>query len=418
MFQEEPLFFQETSICGCKSGALLTEHVTISMKLALSRASHKDQNLISELSSGANEFVSFQSTAVQDGFWSTDVVIEMITVAAISAVDICRLYRNNSVTYDDYYSPIRISYLVFDALSRIPLNAHGIVETKSILASNDSVTEDINSSRVGVAIFTTASAMNHSCKPNCIVRYKRCTARSPLKYVLEIVTTESIAINDECTISYGPIWGYHRFLFRQRVLQSQYLFSCRCRECRYEIKGMVESYDENNEVKSSTGKALSSLITEIREEVTRLKSLLTFSTTNNDKIVALLNKAYVFFAQVTQKNKSGAILEKLRELTMIHCEFYDYCAFNLAEKMKFDEAAEYVRHCIDMFVRNQVYSDSDVPIARERVKLAQLYFSSSKYREAFQVAKVAHKRLTETVPDDDPDILSCVSILRDSSIQL
>ena len=420
LFQEEPLLVQETFPCGCNIGALLAEHVTMSINIALYRAANDGRNLIYELSSGSNEFVSFESTVIQDGCWSCDTIIEMITVAVISAVDICRQYPKISEMKDENKILVNIASLIFDALSRLPQNSHGIVVTKSSLSASNSLTEDVSNQRVGIAIFTKASSMNHSCKPNCIVRYKYAgysTDETSTKYVLEIIATESITFSDECTISYGPVWGYHRFSFRQQVLKSQYIFNCRCHQCNFEINEMHGNTEFNSGelllLTNSANKYLALLIDNIREEVKRLKSHLSI---NSDKINGLLKSAYAALAQL--KNKSCVIQEISRELTIVHCEYYDYCAYTLTESMRFDEAAEYILQCIGMLVKNQVYSDSDIPISRERVKLAQLYFSSYKYRKAFDMANLVHNRLKDTVADDDPDVLSCISILRASAFQL
>ena len=153
------------------------------------------------------------------------------------------------------------------------------------------VEEEIIQERAGFGLFLCASAVNHSCAPNCTVRFEFDSSsnltntvtdhvkskkknkmdtmdgntRTPwermrdknneeIKYNLkqienvrlELVCTQSVAKNSQCFISYGPLASRQAKKARKVLLKDQYLFECSCSACIC-IEKMKNAYSENDE---------------------------------------------------------------------------------------------------------------------------------------------------------------------------
>ena len=135
--------------------------------------------------------------------------------------------------------------------------------------------EEIIQERAGFGLFLCASAINHSCAPNCTVRFefnsssnltntvsdhvkskkknivmKDGNTRTPreritdinneelknnLKQIenvrLELVCTQSVSKNSQCFLSYGPLASRQARKARKEFLEEQYLFECSCCAC-------------------------------------------------------------------------------------------------------------------------------------------------------------------------------------------
>lgn len=97
-----------------------------------------------------------------------------------------------------------------------------------------------------------------------------------------------------------------------------------------------------------------------------------------------------------------------RELVSLECICIDLYSRVLAEQGDFAAAAGHVTHAIARLVECGIHDDRDVSIARERVKLATLLFSSGKMPECMAVAKDALECLQVCVSSSDPDLLELV----------
>ncbi|KAA6416709.1 MAG: hypothetical protein FRX49_13320 [Trebouxia sp. A1-2] len=80
------------------------------------------------------------------------------------------------------------------------------------------------SDRIALAVYPTASLMNHSCQPNIAVCFNGCelTARA----------TESVQAGEPLLHCYGAQTGALITPLRQQQLQEQYHFVCGCRACQ------------------------------------------------------------------------------------------------------------------------------------------------------------------------------------------
>lgn len=191
---------------------------------------------------------------------------------------------------------------LLQVLCRLPHNTHAIsrVLSNSYYSSSQTSggqstsTSEVQQVRLGYAVFLSASAINHSCRPNASIRYSTLAAATTsvlsttvftssaqsrdtqlnthadpvLLYLqnirIEIVSTQSIprysaahttsaataaaAAAGDCTIgtgevvvSYGPLQGRHGVDVRQKVLHKQYLFSCTCGACTEDLQNLASS---------------------------------------------------------------------------------------------------------------------------------------------------------------------------------
>lgn len=79
--------------------------------------------------------------------------------------------------------------------------------------------------KIGCALFTTFSLINHSCSPN-VISFHFTGNRLYLKTLREIEPGEQI------NISYGCNWQWHTVQERHEFLNKYYFFNCECKSCQ------------------------------------------------------------------------------------------------------------------------------------------------------------------------------------------
>jgi hypothetical protein len=154
------------------------------------------------------------------------------------------------------------SFELFQICARLPQNTHAISRVKMV--EHVGHASEIIQERAGFGLFLTGSAVNHSCVPNCSVRFHFSKAikkdiydfnnrdeinknknknknnieiknKNMMKILenvrLEVVSTRIIPGETECCISYGPLKGKHNTQTRRKLLEKQYLFTCNCPAC-------------------------------------------------------------------------------------------------------------------------------------------------------------------------------------------
>ncbi|CAJ1955948.1 unnamed protein product [Cylindrotheca closterium] len=80
---------------------------------------------------------------------------------------------------------------------------------------------------IASAVYPLGALLNHSCRPNCILRYSYNNKKAPP--VLEIVASRCIQKGEELTHSYVELVKPQRV--RKERLQSNYGFECHCHRC-------------------------------------------------------------------------------------------------------------------------------------------------------------------------------------------
>jgi SET domain len=169
------------------------------------------------------------------------------------------------------------SFELFQICARLPQNTHAISRVKMVEHTGDA--REIIQERAGFGLFLAGSAVNHSCVPNCSVRFhfnevikeeiyefndrdetnknnNKIKNKNIMKILenvrLEIVSTRIIPEKTECCISYGPLKGKHNTQTRKNLLEKQYLFSCNCPACSDSI------CEEENKVQEKSCKIIAS----------------------------------------------------------------------------------------------------------------------------------------------------------------
>lgn len=282
LLQESPMAVVLLSPCQCQSGPLLVEHITLAWTMALQCFYSKQylnlnqndkqylaslsepsfmqlyrlQNIIDVFQSGLGDNVlaeiSFDENART--CWSFETQVTMAVVSVL-----CCMFTKSILPSG---SQLQMSpNLIFQLLSRLPQNIHAVYSVVATSTGQDDPSPIIEQQRIGFALYEIASSINHSCSPNCTLRYHftiddstndssntniaTILKQQPLKVLnnaqIEIIPITSIAANEEMTISYGPTSGKHPYIARKECLESQYLFTCRCAACQLDMT----TYSEN-----------------------------------------------------------------------------------------------------------------------------------------------------------------------------
>jgi hypothetical protein len=284
------------SRCGCGDQNILVEHLDIAKTIFESRNQNlnKFQYFMRNLCTGM--VFSASATEVGNYFLIEDEPVIFTALEnpvcswnfhKICLMAVCSVLFTMKILDSDVPVPnseiiYRDSVLFFNVLLRLPLNVHGISE---VVENSCGLVE---SCRLGYAVYLIGSAINHSCQPNCIVRYSRLKPNSTISSVadllktrLEVISLRKMAREEEVTISYGPIASRNDFKFRQRMLIDQYLFRCRCTVCTKEICsnesliGGKNTRYETSETKHETLKILCQEISNVEEGLVEINICLT-----------------------------------------------------------------------------------------------------------------------------------------------
>ncbi|KAI0513760.1 hypothetical protein KFK09_009790 [Dendrobium nobile] len=120
-------------------------------------------------------------------------------------------------------------------ISQIKVNSMAVVHMKSsdepdlskkssdLSAIGNAFTSTVEQVRVGQAIYSRGSLFNHSCKPNVHAYF--------LSRTLHLRCTEHVQAWYPLELSYGPQIGELDHQERQKMLEDQYFFKCRCIAC-------------------------------------------------------------------------------------------------------------------------------------------------------------------------------------------
>jgi hypothetical protein len=287
------------SRCGCGDKNILVEHLDIAKTIFESRNQNlnKFQYFMRNLCTGMlfsasttevgnlllieDEPVIFTTSENPVCSWNFHKICLMAVYSVLFSMKILDSdvpVPNSEIIYRD-------SVLFFNILLRLPLNVHGI---SAVVENSCGLVE---SCRLGYAVYLIGSAINHSCQPNCIVRYNATSRLKPnstissvadlLKTRLEVISLRKMVREEEITISYGPIASRNDFKFRQQMLIDQYLFRCRCSVCTKEIcsneslKGGKNIRYETNETRHETLKILCQEISDLEEQLVEINICLT-----------------------------------------------------------------------------------------------------------------------------------------------
>ena len=134
---------------------------------------------------------------------SAQVLTELTLLSTLAAF-CCRQHKHHQPSASD----------ILTALLQIQINGLAVVPVQHTDAKD----------RIALALYPTASLMNHSCHPNVALAFDGAllTARA----------VEPLQSGDTVLHCYGPQKGLLITPLRQQQLQEQYHFLCQCRACK------------------------------------------------------------------------------------------------------------------------------------------------------------------------------------------
>ncbi|XP_068988865.1 SET and MYND domain-containing protein 4-like isoform X3 [Bombus flavifrons] len=114
-----------------------------------------------------------------------------------------------------------VSSLLLRYILQLIANGHAITKSNTLLSKNDSSMkqQDI----IATGIYPSASMMNHSCDPNIINIF--------VGQYLIVRASRDIGQSEEIFNCYGPHYRHMTTEDRQKILKSQYCFTCKCKAC-------------------------------------------------------------------------------------------------------------------------------------------------------------------------------------------
>jgi hypothetical protein len=378
---------------------------------------------------------------------------------------------------------IKNSYELFQLLMKLPINTHAITQVvqhddRGCGSTNSSNSMIVTTKVIGYAIFLTASAINHSCSPNAVVKYcgesvstlidssteqsaRRIDSNVVRNLELQIIVSESaVRYGEEITISYGVLARKDPLVMRQEVLEKQYLFQCHCSACAAEFmekerlvqeqKGKLKKdmakvrgryIDVNTEnVKEYCRKmhqyrseleilnvAFTEILSQCKEEVD-MNPLERFHSQNIepfqrklDSLRDILSSPLEIFWQIVMKSNTSMHSKEeqlseidgdiCKEYAQLYCTLLDMSAHLEGTRGQFVIAAEKVALAIRIFVQARIYSENDIVIGRERVKLAGLLFNAGEIKSCHDIIQSAMDSLIICANDQDPDVIQAKQLL-------
>ncbi|DBA96455.1 TPA: hypothetical protein ACH3X1_015345 [Trebouxia sp. C0004] len=191
--QRDPFHTAKGSECGMPWSLLLPADVVLATRMAV--------KLSQDTSSCAQHIQTLQTHLQQT---SLPVLTELSLLATLAAI-CCR--RQGRGTHPSAGS-------ILKALLQIYINGLAVVPQQHTDATD----------RIALAVYPTASLMNHSCQPNVAVCFDGCklTARA----------IESVQAGEPLLHCYGAQKGALITPLRRQQLQEQYHFVCGCRACQ------------------------------------------------------------------------------------------------------------------------------------------------------------------------------------------
>ncbi|KAJ3414258.1 SET and MYND domain-containing protein 4 [Chytridiales sp. JEL 0842] len=226
--------------------------------------------------------------------------------------------------------------------------------------------------RLGTALYTNVSLINHSCVPNSVVEFSgneiTLKATSPLKKEAEL------------TISYGPTAARMSCALRKQTTKQKWYFECSCAAC---------VSDGSNDLQSRYMKAFkcSNAICSFPIIETDAKCPKCGSATGmQSKIPALYQQSTLMLETLAASPPQAAlvILQSVLSVRRKIChplshamaEVLDQIAYNNAQLGDFDTAAQNLQQTIPII--ETIFGERSIELARELFKLSTLLFNTKR----------------------------------------
>lgn len=494
--RESPACAVVKSSCTCHEHVILNEYITlawgIAMLIGIDEMSSKPDKSQQEY----QHWQAFQSSPlsrhqrqvfrhIMDNFQSglgvnvlraregdevhsTEWSLEVQTFISVAA-SLCYLYTwheyssKSAQTAKDSIDSIPLSSsLMFNIIARIPANTHAVFHMHRSMNGREEIIEQ---RKLGFALFCNASAVNHSCDPNSIVRYNtkengEKDDKQPLcieslaSTTIEVVLLKSVGINSEICISYGPIHGKHSYNVRQEILRNQYLFQCLCHSCQSELslqtipaKGSDKVNDRMDTInKDARIREVTDMCEQLQQYHLKIEKIniqvtdllsgpvgnATIDQFHGSRMAPLRDELEVFklryFELPVGINASRKISsdkeghhrsrdlaidrEVYHEFSGLYTIYLDLEARVLSSLGRYSLAAENVVLATSLLVASGKYGEGDIAIQREYIKLGQLHFSAGEMRKAEIIIQKAISSMRNIVHPEDPDYQEGLNILR------
>ena len=198
-----------------------------------------------ERSCSTEDAITAASKGLHSGEWSVEQRAFFATISVLTTL-ISLSYSSNKA---DNLQLENAALQFFNILCRLPTNTHCIsmvVDTDSHIEGN---TIQVEQQKIAYALFPLASAVNHSCAPNCMLKFEATEpshSNNPISLAsisslrLHLVPSKDIPnAREELTLSYGPLATSMSLFARQACLQKQYLFDCKCSSCEFEARRIL-----------------------------------------------------------------------------------------------------------------------------------------------------------------------------------
>ena len=402
VLREQPQYLVPSYTCACPATCnMLAEHVEMAWAIHCrewSAGAEQVRATSDVLISGCRGTYS-PDPAFTSNQWPLHTILIMITASFLCVS-----------TFTTSADPMEHRCLsLLDVLSMLPQNAHA-VDDISISVSKDpsGVCDTLTQRRVAIAIFFQASAMNHSCNPNCSLKYTKVKSNydnaETCRYELELVAIRDINTGEELTVSYGVVSGRYSFRRRRETLAAQYLFLCRCVTCLQ--AELEDKMIDRSTLNLSHHIMLSKMIVDAKAA---MKTHFINEESKSTDVEKKLHRLKSYYEEVAETKSIDSEYWNC-EIVQLECKYLDSCAKVLATSGSYSAAAVAVRKAVDLMLNHGIYTARDVAIGREFVKLSELCNAAGEELDAQRNALRAFYCLNGFVCDDDPDLLSLLNI--------
>lgn len=223
--------------------------------------------------------------------------------------------------------------LLLEILSRLPLNTHAVstvIASAETNTTTTTTTSTVEKKCLGLAVFLQASAINHSCNANAIVKYSLPSLANSVRMSLEeesaiflkelrivVLANQSIARDEEISICYGPRASKHSYQTRQKLLRQQYLFECTCQACRDDFQRI--------QTQTAVEKAQQQLESQTAQDIIRRQFVnvpvedikaLCRSLEDVKQVLEMINVTFSEVLNITRKSTSVSLLQEFEAVKL------------------------------------------------------------------------------------------------------
>ncbi|KAI9326561.1 hypothetical protein DFJ73DRAFT_151103 [Zopfochytrium polystomum] len=225
---------------------------------------------------------------------------------------------------------------------------------------------------IGKGLFLKAAHLNHSCEPNAVAMF------DPTNCQIVVKVTRPLLAMDEILISYGPTASRMKCVERRRLLLEKWSFNCECAACHapdlaclYTNAFPCTSANCPWPVQiedSACSVCLSPAVIDVQGFNASCSLFESALQAVGERKLSLLAKVEVLRTRLCHPTSF-----------QLAC-LYDAMGKELAEQGVFDLASKYVLRAVKII--EKIYGVAGVEMAKERLKLAELFYLAGKVARA------------------------------------